>query len=60
MNESRQGCNQTAEAVTGNLEEAKNVVLEMLEKGVCCSVIANRTGLSKEEIKKLSNHVCDH
>ena len=59
MSEIEQDCNQTT-TVAGDLEEAKRVALEMLEKGVCCSVIANRTGLAKEEIKKLNNHVCDH
>lgn len=59
MNEIKQECNITHE-VTDNLEKAKNIALEMLEAGICCSVISNRTGLSKEEIKKLNNHECKH
>ena len=59
MSETEQDCNQT---ITGasNLEEAKRMALEMLGQGVCCGVIAKHTGLSKEEIKKLNNHECDH
>lgn len=59
MSDIEQGCNKTI-AAAGDLEKAKSMALEMLEKRVCCSVISNRTGLSKEEIKKLNNHVCDH
>lgn len=42
------------------LEKAKTIALQMLEQGICCGVIAKQTGLSKEEIKKLTNHTCDH
>ena len=59
MRDIEQDCNQTT-TEAGNLEAAKSIALEMLEQGVCCGVIAKRTGLAKEEIKKLNNHVCDH
>lgn len=42
------------------LEKAKIMALQMLEQGICCGVVAKHTGLSKEEIKKLNNHECDH
>lgn len=58
MNKVEHSCNNTT--TIDSLEEAKNKALIMLEEGVCCSVIAKCTGLSKEEIKKLNNHVCDH
>lgn len=59
MSKVEQDCNKTNEIIS-NLEKAKNVALEMLETGICCSIIANRTGLSKEEIQKLKNHECKH
>jgi hypothetical protein len=41
------------------LEAVKTIALKMLEEGIC-SIIARCTGLTKEEIKKLNNHECDH
>ena len=59
MSEIEQDGNQIT-MVAKDLEAAKSMALEMLGQGVCCGVIAKRTGLAKEEIKKLNNHVCDH
>lgn len=59
MSEIEKGCNKINE-ITSNFEKAKNLALEMLEAGICCTVIANRTGLSKAEIQKLNNHECKH
>jgi len=55
MVEVEQNCKQTV-----GLEAVKTIALKMLEEGICCSIIARCTGLTKEEIKKLNNHECDH
>ena len=55
MVEVMQNCPQTLEQ-----EKINVIALKMLQEGICCSVIARCTGLSKEEIKKLNNHECDH
>ena len=57
--------------LTTNLEESgirkaeqakvKDVALNMLKEGICCSIIAKCTGLSREDVKILdSQHECNH